>query len=108
MKLQELSAVVDKAVAATETQNNYVQILAAKVQAGEKTVRVWDEGSQVWTDVKLTDFWQIQYDKYLAMAGYSGDMSGLQANLQSLLDANLPTIALPEDRVKAATAAATA
>lgn len=105
MKLTDLEAVVSTAVEATNTQASYAQLLGAKVQAGEKTIEVFDKPNNIWTMVKLLDFWQIQYDKYIAMAGYSGDMATLLGNLQATLDAQLPTIMLPEDRIRAAEAA---
>lgn len=104
MLLSELKIAVDTATKNLATQDAYVQELGAKVTAGEKTIRVYDDALKVWTDIKLLDFWQIQYDKYIAMAGYAGDMNGLLSNLQSALDAALPGIALPEDRIKDAAA----
>lgn len=101
MKLSELESVNAKVQADMVSQDAYVKDLGAKVTAGIKTYRVFDETLQVWTEVKLLDFWQIQYDKYIAMAGYAGDLNGLLTTLQSTLDEALKAIPLPEDRAKA-------
>lgn len=98
MKLYELEAEVKRAIEAMNVQDKYVQGLGAKVTAGEKTIKIYDEDAKMWTTVNLAEFWQIQYNKYLAMSGYAGDMNGLLTNLQAALDAALPTIPKPEDR----------
>lgn len=98
--LDNLKATTDKAQADEETQNAYVQTLGAKIQAGEKTIEVFSDN--VWTTVNLLDFWQLQYDKYLDMAGYAGDLSNLYQKLSNDLATALLTILLPEDRVQAA------
>lgn len=102
MQLSELKYDVEKAIADLAIQDAYVKSLGEKIKAGEKIIKVYDESLNVWTEIKLIEFWQIQYDQYLAMSGYAGDMNGLLTNLQSALDEALPTIALPIDRVKAA------
>lgn len=104
MQLSDLNKAVVAATNDMNTQDAYVQALGARVQNGEKTIKVFSEN--VWTEVKLLDFWQMQYDKYIAMSGYAGDLSGLLVNLQAILDAQLATIPLPEDRAKPAPVAA--
>lgn len=106
MKLVDLPAASEKAQADMHTQDAYVLSLGVKIQNGEKTIEVFSDN--VWTTVKLLDFWQLQYDKYIAMSGYAGDLNGLLTNLQSALDAAILTIVLPEDRVKVIQAAAKA
>lgn len=98
--LGNLKDTLDKAQADEATQNAYVLTLGTKIQAGEKTIEVFSDN--VWTTVKLLDFWQLQYDKYLAMAGYAGDLVTLYQKLSSDLTTALLTILLPEDRVQSA------
>lgn len=103
--LSNLSAVVAQAKADLAAHDAYVLTLGARLQAGEKTIQVFDKIGNQWTTVKLQDFWQVQYDKYIAMAGYTGEMDGLLVNLNNALAQALPTILLPEDRVAAKAAA---
>lgn len=98
MLLSEIKSAADAAKAAMEAQDRYVQSLGAKITAGEKTIKVFSD--DIWTEVKLADFWTIQYNKYLAMSGYAGDLAGLQTNLQTALDGALESILLPEDRTE--------
>lgn len=103
MRLDELHAAVVEATTKMNEQDAYVKSLGEKITAGETTIKVFAD--DVWTTVKLLDFWQIQYDKYIAMSGYAGDLSGLETSLQKLLDDSLANIPLPDARVKAIEAA---
>ena len=91
MKLQDLHEAVDKSKADVVKQQTVVDALAAKVAAGENQIKVYNDDIG-WTMVDTTAYWQIQYDKSLAMMKYAGGLSGLQDSLQSVLDANLPSL----------------
>jgi hypothetical protein len=98
LKLSELEPEVKRATEEMVAQDKYVQVLGAKITAGEKTIKVYDDPTGTWTVVSLTEFWQIQYNKYLALSGYAGDMNGLLTNLQTVLDEALKSIVKPDDR----------
>lgn len=96
MKLTELSAAVEQAKADMDAQDKYVQSLGIKIQNGVKTIDVFADN--VWTTVKLDEFWKVQYNKYLAMSGYAGDLDGLEKNLQAALDSAMQSIPTPDQR----------
>lgn len=91
MKLQDLHTAVDQAKANIVKQQTVVDTLAAKVTAGETPIKVYNDDIG-WTMVDTTAYWQIQYDKSLAMMNYAGGLDGLQVSLQQILDAQLPTL----------------
>ena len=105
VKLEDFPAMVTKALADLDVQNTYVQQLVNRIQAGEVTMLVYDDSANVWTEVKVAEFWKIQYDKWLAMSGYAGDLHGLLVNLQTALDGALASVVPVNDRVIAAQAA---
>ena len=95
MKLSELESTLLKAQADENVQNEYVLGLGRRIEAGETTIKVFSDN--VWTVVKLVDFWQLQYDKYMAMAKYSGELVAIQQRLQKELDDALLTVNVPID-----------
>lgn len=96
MLLADLKYTADKAQADMTKQDKYVLLLGDKISNGEKTIEVYSDN--IWTTVKLVDFWNIQHDKYLALSSYAGDLAGLHLNLQSTLDEAMKGIAPPEER----------
>ena len=93
MKLSELEGEVIRWKEDTATQDKYTLSLGAKIQNGETTIEVYSD--DVWTTVPLKDFWQIMYDKYMAMATYTTMLADLQNKLQGELNTALENIATP-------------
>lgn len=93
MKLSELEGAVTKAQADEATQNSYVQSLGQKVQAGETSIEVFADNT--WTTVDLKDFWQVQYDKYMAMVAYAVKLAELNQTSQAALNDGLKDVVVP-------------
>lgn len=93
MKLSELHDVATQAQAAESAQDQYVLMLGKMIESGKTTIDVFSENT--WTTVKLTDFWTIQHNKYLALAEYAGKLVALDQKLQGELDEALKTIEVP-------------
>ena len=94
MELKDLYLAVESAKTDIVAQQAVVDGLAAKITAGETTIEVYakDVG---WSVVNLKTYWQVQYDKLMALMTYAGQLDGLQVSLQQILDAQLPTIPVP-------------
>lgn len=94
MLLKDLDLAVRTAKDNITKQQAVVDALAAKVNAGVKTIEVYSDGIG-WSTVETVAYWQIQYDKSLEVMKYAGALNGLQTSLQEILDSQLPTIPVP-------------
>ncbi|WJN63654.1 hypothetical protein Erwinia_phage_Aioli_00006 [Erwinia phage Aioli] len=86
MQLNELGAAVQAAADASASQKSFVDKLTEMYNAGTKTIRVFVEETQSWSEVDLASFWQLQNDKLIKLMQYQGNLSGIQTNLQQALD----------------------
>lgn len=95
MNLQELPVVLNAAGDAVASQGAYVNELTKMQKDGKTSLRVFDEDSNRWTDVALTDFFTIQYNKLISLITYQGNLNGICNNLQAALNAAIKDVAKP-------------
>ncbi|AEJ81401.1 gp25 [Erwinia phage vB_EamM-Y2] len=86
MQLNELSAAVEKAASNSASQKVFVDQLTEKFNAGVKTIRVFVEEMNTWSEVELEPFWNLQNDKWIKLSQYQGSLQGIQTSLQTALD----------------------
>ncbi|QQV88323.1 hypothetical protein pEaSNUABM27_00020 [Erwinia phage pEa_SNUABM_27] len=95
MQLNELGAAVQAAAEASASQKSFVDKLTEMYNAGTKTVRVFVEETQSWSEVELQPFWTLQNDKWIKLSQYQGNLSGIQTSLQQALDQAIDGLANP-------------
>lgn len=86
---------VAKVDAIATSQAAYVQRLADMFNAGQTTIRVYDEPNSTWTIIPLQPFWQIQQDLLLAQQLYSSKLNEAKAEAQTSADAKLLDVVVP-------------
>ncbi|WJN63852.1 hypothetical protein Erwinia_phage_Fougasse_00060 [Erwinia phage Fougasse] len=104
MQLTDLAKAVSDAGLNVASQKKFVDQLTAKYQAGEKTIRVFVESTNTWSDVNLEQFWTIQQNKLIALMNYQGALQGIQTNLQAALDTAIQALENPPAPAPEATA----
>ena len=95
MKVEELPTELEAVVQKVESQQAYVDKLAAQFNEGVTEIKVFDDANQVWTMNSLADCHATQHAKLVALMTYQGSLSGIYAQWHALLDEALKGVVVP-------------
>ena len=95
MKVEELPTELEAVVQKVESQQAYVDKLAAQFNEGVTEIKVFDDANQVWTMISLADWHATQHAKLVALMAYQGSLSGIYAQWHALLDEALKGVVAP-------------
>ena len=95
MKVEELPTELEAVVQKVESQQAYVDKLAAQFNEGVTEIKVFDDANQVWTMISLADWHATQHAKLVALMTYQGSLSGIYAQWHALMDEALKGVVVP-------------
>lgn len=95
MKVEELPTELEAVVQKVESQQAYVDKLAAQFNEGVTEIKVFDDANQVWTMISLADWHATQHAKLVALMTYQGSLSGIYAQWHALLVEALKGVVVP-------------